>query len=106
MHFEVQAVPAERFAAWLETTRGFGPTLDDGSYATLAKQSMNISPFTFAAVEPELFHKIVTQQLPPGPGPQAGLPDLRISSPLIGTVLRVVPDRYAKANNATQRTEH
>src|SRR5271156_3533959 len=28
MHFEVQAVPAERFAAWLEATRGSGPTLD------------------------------------------------------------------------------
>ena len=106
MHFEVQAVPAERFAAWLEAARGSGPTLDDGSYATLAKQSMNISPFTFAAVEPELFQKIVTQQLPPGPGPQAGLTDLSISSPLLGTTLCVVPNRYAKANNATQRTEH
>ena len=66
--------------------------MNDTSYDALAKQSMNITPFTFAAVEPELFHKIVTQQLPPGPGPQAGLPDLGVSSSLIGTVLCVVPD--------------
>jgi cytochrome o ubiquinol oxidase subunit 2 len=106
MHFEVQAVPAERFAAWLEATRGSGPTLDDGSYATLAKQSVNISPFTFGAVEPELFQKIVTQQLPPGPGPEAALPNLSIASRLFGTALCEVPIKYTKAKNVTQRTEH
>jgi cytochrome o ubiquinol oxidase subunit 2 len=105
MRFEVQAVPAERFAAWLEATRSSGPTLDDGSYAALAKQSMNISPFTFATVEPELFQKIVTQQLPPGPGPQAGLSELCISSPLFGTALCEVPIKYATENNATRRME-
>ena len=42
MHFDVQAVPAERFAAWIDATRNTGPTLDAGSYAALAKQSMNI----------------------------------------------------------------
>jgi len=106
MHFDVQAVPAERFAAWLEATRSSGPTLDDGSYAALAKQSVNISPFTFAAVVPELFHKIVTRQLPPGPGPQAGLSAPSISSPPFGTALNEVPIKYATANNANRRAEH
>ena len=78
MHFDVQAVPAERFAAWIDDTRNAGPTLDAGSYPALAKQSMNVSPFTFGAAEPELFHQIVTQQLPPGPGPQTG-PDPSVS---------------------------
>jgi cytochrome o ubiquinol oxidase subunit 2 len=104
MHFEVQAVPAERFTAWLEATRSSGPTLDDGSYAALAKQSMNISPFTFAAVEPELFQKIVTQQLPPGPGPQAVLPDLSHSS-LFAMAHCVAPTKFITVNSATQRTE-
>ena len=72
MHFDVQAVPAERFTAWVASTRNNGSTLDSGSYAGLAKQSLNTSPFTFGAAEPDLFQKIVTQQLPPGPGPQAG----------------------------------
>jgi cytochrome o ubiquinol oxidase subunit 2 len=75
MHFDVQAVPAERFAAWIDATRNSGPTLDAESYVALSRQSMNISPFTFGAVEPELYQQIVTQQLPPGPGPQAGLLD-------------------------------
>jgi cytochrome o ubiquinol oxidase subunit II len=69
MHFEVQAVSAEKFAAWIEATRKSGPTLNDESYAALARQSVNTQPFTFGAADPELFHKIVTQQLPPGPGP-------------------------------------
>jgi cytochrome o ubiquinol oxidase subunit II len=75
MHFDVQAVPAEQFAAWIEKTRGAGPTLDDKSYIALTKQSLNTSPITFGTVEPELFQKIVTQQLPPGPGPQAEVLD-------------------------------
>jgi cytochrome o ubiquinol oxidase subunit II len=79
MHFDVQAVPAERFAAWIEATRNTGPTLDAGSYAALAKQSMNISPFTFGAADPGLFQQIVTQKLPPGPGPQTGRPNPSVS---------------------------
>jgi hypothetical protein len=31
MHFDVLAVPAERFAAWIEATRNTGPALDPGS---------------------------------------------------------------------------
>jgi cytochrome o ubiquinol oxidase subunit II len=80
MHFDVQAVPAEQFTAWIDATRkAGGPTLDAGSYAALAKQSMNISPFTFGAADPGLFQQIVTQKLPPGPGPQSGRPDPSVS---------------------------
>jgi cytochrome o ubiquinol oxidase subunit 2 len=75
MHFNVQAVPAERFAAWIEAARNTGPTLDAGSYAALAKQSINVSPFTYRAADPELFQEIVLQKLPPGPGPQTGQPN-------------------------------
>jgi cytochrome o ubiquinol oxidase subunit II len=79
MHFDVRAVPPEQFAAWIEETRNTGPTLDAASYAALAKQSMNTVPFTFRAVDPGLFHDIVTQKLPPGPGPQFGRPDKTVS---------------------------
>jgi cytochrome o ubiquinol oxidase subunit 2 len=79
MHFDVQAVPAERFAAWVDATRNGGPTLDAASYAALARQSMNTSPYTFGAAAPGLFQQIVTQQLPPGPGPQAGRPNSSVS---------------------------
>ncbi len=79
MHFEVLAVPSERFTAWVETTRNAGPVLDPESYADLARQSLNVHPFTFRAAEPGLFQKIVTQKLPPGPGPQIGRPDPTVS---------------------------
>jgi cytochrome o ubiquinol oxidase subunit 2 len=79
MHFEVQAVPAEQFAAWIEATRKTGPTLDPASYAVLIRQSLNTTPFTFRSADPELFHEIATQKLPPGPGPQAGRPNPTVS---------------------------
>jgi cytochrome o ubiquinol oxidase subunit II len=79
MHFDVQAVPAEQFAAWTETTRATGPTLDAASYTALARQSMYISPFTYRAISPELFQQIATQALPPGPGPQTGRPNPNVS---------------------------
>jgi cytochrome o ubiquinol oxidase subunit II len=79
MHFDVHAVSPEQFAAWIERTRNTGPTLDAASYAALARQSMNTSPFTFSAADPALFHEIVTQKLPPGPGPRTGRPQPSVS---------------------------
>jgi cytochrome o ubiquinol oxidase subunit 2 len=74
MHFDVQAVPAERFAAWVAATRSAGPTLDPASYRALSRQSTNTQPFTFRGTDPDLFQEIVTQELPPGLGPQSGPP--------------------------------
>ncbi len=80
MHFDVHAVPAEQFAAWIETTRNTGPTLDAASYATLwPSRAWTSLPFTYRATAPELFQQIVTQKLPPGPGPQAGRPNPNVS---------------------------
>ena len=70
MHFAVKAEPADQFATWIESARNAGPTLDAASYVALARQSVERRPFTFGSVEPGLFEKIVTLQLPPGPGPQ------------------------------------
>jgi cytochrome o ubiquinol oxidase subunit II len=105
MHFDLQAMPAQRFATWIEATRDTGPTLDAGSYAALARQGKAPSPFTFGSVEPELFKKIVMQQLPPGRGPQSGLSDPSTSS-LIGMAYCVAPLKYTATKNATQRMEH
>ena len=79
MHFDVQAVPAEQFTAWIEAARSTGPSLDAVTYAALAKQSVYASPSTFRAADPELFQQIVAQRLPPGPGPQTGRPDPSVS---------------------------
>jgi cytochrome o ubiquinol oxidase subunit II len=79
MHFDVLALPAERFTAWIDATRVKGPSLNPETYTALTRQSMNIPPFTYSAVEPQLFQQIVTQKLPPGPGPRTGRPHPSVS---------------------------
>jgi cytochrome o ubiquinol oxidase subunit 2 len=73
MHFETEAVSKADFDAWTkEASNGGGPTLSSQAYKDLSVQSMNVAPFTYSSVEPGLFDKIVTQELPPGPGPSSG----------------------------------
>jgi cytochrome o ubiquinol oxidase subunit II len=79
MHFDVRAVPGDQFASWVASTRGNGPVLDAGSYAELARQTVNVRPFTYRDADGALFQRIITQQLPPGPGPRAGVPGVNVS---------------------------
>jgi cytochrome o ubiquinol oxidase subunit 2 len=72
MDFTVRAVPADTFAAWVMQTQGNGPTLDRTAYAQLARQSLNVHPFTYRAVDSDLFQAVATQLVPPSRGPQAG----------------------------------
>ncbi len=69
MHFEVRALDAADFTNWVGNTRKEGPALDSGSYASLARQSIKVNPFTFRDADPGLFKAIVAQVQPPGPGP-------------------------------------
>jgi cytochrome o ubiquinol oxidase subunit II len=79
MHFDVLALPAEQFTAWIEAARSKGAALNPETYSALTRQSLNIPPFTYSAVEPRLFQQIVTQKLPPGPGPRSGRPNPSVS---------------------------
>jgi cytochrome o ubiquinol oxidase subunit 2 len=69
MHFNVDAVSADQFNAWVTQAKSSGPALDTPAYGDLSKQSANVKPFTYRNVEPDLFRKIVTQDIPPAPGP-------------------------------------
>jgi cytochrome o ubiquinol oxidase subunit 2 len=69
MNFTVRAVPQDAFAQWVATTRQSGSALDRTSYLALCQQSSNVRPFTYRAVDAGLFNAVVTQQLPPCPGP-------------------------------------
>jgi cytochrome o ubiquinol oxidase subunit 2 len=60
MYFNVNAVPAEKFAQWVVATRDSGSVLDAQSYATLAKPSQAVAPFSYRAVAPDLFKSILT----------------------------------------------
>jgi len=72
MHFILRAVPADAFDRWVATVRQSGPALDHAGYIALSRQSRSVLPFTYRTVDPTLFQAVVTQQLPPGPGPQVG----------------------------------
>ena len=71
MHFAVDAVQPQAFGPWVQAARGSGPTLDQAAYRQLQVQSTGVKPFTYRATAPNLFANIVTQKLPPGPGPAA-----------------------------------
>ncbi len=74
MHFELKAVGGDAFAAWVKgaQTADGGKPLDEAAYTELAKQSIADPPRTYASVDPDLFNKIVSLKLPPGPGPHDG----------------------------------
>lgn len=65
MYFNVDAVPAEKFAQWVSATRATGPVLDAQSYAALAKPTQAVAPFTYRAVAPGLFSGILNSEFRP-----------------------------------------
>jgi cytochrome o ubiquinol oxidase subunit 2 len=79
MHFDVRALPTDQFADWTRATRAGGNRLTKAAYGRLEQQSANVSPASYGGVEPDLFEKIVSQQVPSGPGPDTSTPALAIS---------------------------
>src|SRR3954447_17915579 len=70
MQFDVHSVPAADFNNWIEKVRGDGPVLDRSAYDRLTQQTQNVPPSTFRAIDPQLFHAVAMQTIPPGPGPE------------------------------------
>jgi cytochrome o ubiquinol oxidase subunit II len=70
MHFDVRAVATEDYESWVASVRRGGGVLDDARYTALARQSLDVPPETFGDAAPNLFDRIVSQRLPPGPGPE------------------------------------
>jgi cytochrome o ubiquinol oxidase subunit II len=58
MHFNVDAMPPDRFAQWVASIGSAGPVLDSKTYADLAKPSAAVTPFTYHSVAPGLFDSI------------------------------------------------
>jgi cytochrome o ubiquinol oxidase subunit 2 len=65
MHFNVDAVPPERFAQWVASTRSAGQALDAQAYADLVKPSQAVAPFTYRSIAPGLFTSILSAGLQP-----------------------------------------
>jgi cytochrome o ubiquinol oxidase subunit 2 len=73
MHFDVHVVPQKEFAKWAQDSSNAANALDAGSYQQIAKPSMNNAQAIYRLADPHLFNSIVTQELPPSEGPQAGV---------------------------------
>jgi cytochrome o ubiquinol oxidase subunit II len=69
MDFNVKAMSSEGFAEWVDAARGNGQSLTAQSYAALAQQSIKVTPVTYRDVDTDLFQRIVSQALSPGPSP-------------------------------------
>jgi cytochrome o ubiquinol oxidase subunit 2 len=69
MEFQLRAVSAAEFDAWVTSTRASARSLDTASYTRLMQQSIEPRPLMFSAVEPGLFDRIVMQHIAPAPGP-------------------------------------
>jgi cytochrome o ubiquinol oxidase subunit II len=72
MSFAVKSVSGGAFEDWIKTTQGSGGALDRGAYAKLNEKSAYDPPTSFRSVEPHLFQAIVSQEIPPQPGPEQG----------------------------------
>jgi cytochrome o ubiquinol oxidase subunit 2 len=60
MRFNVDAVPAEKFAQWVDAARSAGRVLDRQTYGDLAKPSEAVVSFTYRAVAPDLFNHVLS----------------------------------------------
>jgi len=65
---DLHAVTPEQFSAWATATSASGPVLDEAAYRNLLTQSKNLKPYTYRAVQRNLYGDIVLQRLPPGEG--------------------------------------
>ncbi len=65
MRFSVDVVPAQQFADWVTSARSSGPVLDQQAYADLLKPSEAVAPFSYRAVAPGLFDRILNSPADP-----------------------------------------
>jgi cytochrome o ubiquinol oxidase subunit 2 len=72
MNFAVRAVPVQAFGQWASHARANGPVLDVPGYVALARQSQDVRPYSYRAVQPKLFEAIVAQRFKPAAGPKQG----------------------------------
>jgi len=69
MHFQVRALDAGDYAAWLTRTRQSGATLDRTAYLALAKPTQNVAPTTYGVIQPGLFEDVARGLQAPATNP-------------------------------------
>ena len=79
MRFDLHAGSPTEFAAWVARAKAGGPALDRAAYAQLSKQSSDVRPYTYRAVDPALFQGVVSLAVAPSPGPVQDRPSQQVS---------------------------
>ncbi|WP_419814567.1 ubiquinol oxidase subunit II [Glacieibacterium sp.] len=74
MRFNVDAVDAAQFAAWIAGARAAGPVLDRTGYMALTGESKAVQPYTYRAVAPDLFETVVAMRFPAAPTLRTAVP--------------------------------
>jgi cytochrome o ubiquinol oxidase subunit II len=69
MMFDVHVISPLDFPDWVANTAKTGATLDADSYRELERQSVEAGRPVYRLDDPRLFEFIVTQRIPPAPGP-------------------------------------
>jgi cytochrome o ubiquinol oxidase subunit 2 len=91
MRFTLKGLPAEGFQRWVADVKAAGGSLDRAGYQQLAKPSENEPVHRFAAVDPGLYHAVLTLCITPGPSCMDGMDmthDGRAEAPAHVTPLR------------------
>jgi cytochrome o ubiquinol oxidase subunit II len=70
MMFDTNVVSQVAFGDWAASTMKSDQALDADSYKKLSEQSIEKKPMMYRLDDPELFGKITSLQIPPGPGPK------------------------------------
>jgi cytochrome o ubiquinol oxidase subunit 2 len=70
MMFDVHVVPQNEFSDWATKSVKSDNVLDANRYGELIKQSVPKDKAVYKLTDPELFQKIATQSIAPGPGPE------------------------------------
>jgi cytochrome o ubiquinol oxidase subunit 2 len=66
MRFTLRGVDDAGFDAWAARTKGSGKALDLATYRLLEKPSEKVPPMAFAAVDPDLYRRILERCVEPG----------------------------------------
>jgi cytochrome o ubiquinol oxidase subunit II len=70
MHFDVRVLSEADFSKWASDIGRTDRALNADSYRDLSKPSVEKAKLTYRLDDPHLFHSVVSQQIPPAPGPQ------------------------------------